>query len=286
VLIRLDHVQVAVADLDLAVAAYTELLGLEPAWRGENPGGGSASATFRLGNTSIVLVCETGAGPIGHLVRRHLQEQGEGLLALAFATDDATACARELNERGLRAGEPVEATDRHVESGALRRWKAVPLGTRSARGVRLFAVEYLENPLEPGPFLAPRDSRISGLDHVVVQSPDPEATLGVYGAGLGLRLALDQSFESRGVRLIFFRLAGITLEVAAQLDRPAEPNATDRLWGLAYQVNDVRAARKRLAENPAFDVSEVRRGHKPGTSVCSVRGNTHGVATLLIGPDS
>jgi len=35
-----------------------------------------------------------------------------------------------------------------------------------------------------------------------------------------------------------------------------------------------------------FEVSEVRVGNKPGTLVCTVRSGTHGVPTLLIGPDS
>jgi hypothetical protein len=49
-------------------------------------------------------------------------------------------------------------------------------------------------------------------------------------------------------------------------------------------VTDPRAARERVAA-AGFDVSELRRGNKAGTSVCTVRSETCGVPTLLIGPD-
>ncbi|MHC4505465.1 MAG: VOC family protein [Planctomycetota bacterium] len=282
---RLDHVQIAVRDLEAATRTYTALLGQRPAWTGVSEAFGAARAVFRLGNASLQLISPEGEGALGHMARRHLEAEGEGPLALTFETDDAEACAKLLHERGIGAGAPVNGEDRDLATGAVRRWRAVPIASRSARGIRLFALERLEDPLgrpEPG---APAESRIVGIDHVVVRSRDAEATVSVYGAGLGLRLALDRSFESRGVRLLFFRLAGITVEVAASLDEAPRPDATDRLWGIAYQVNDVGAAQRRLAELGSYEVSEVRSGHKPGTSVCTVRANTCGVATLLIGPE-
>ena len=64
---------------------------------------------------------------------------------------------------------------------------------------------------------------------------------------------------------------------------PPDEKGPDRAWGLAWQVADVEAARRRLAD-AGFDVTGVRTGAKPGTAVCSVRGEPLGVATLLIGP--
>jgi catechol 2,3-dioxygenase-like lactoylglutathione lyase family enzyme len=285
VLTRLDHVQIAVRDLDAAARTYTALLGRRPAWLGLGEEGGAANATFRLGNTSLQLVTPRGEGPLGHLARRHLDAEGEGPLALAFETDDAEACAKALRERGVRVADPVAGEDREVSTGEVRRWRAVPIAARAARGIRLFAVENLEDPVARSEPLATPDSVVAGVDHVVVRSRDAEATLAVFGDVLGLRLALDRSFEERGVRLLFFRLAGVTVEVAASLDQAPEPDATDRLWGIAYQVSDLAAAQERLAKLGEFELSEVRAGHKPGTRVCTVRANTHGVATLLIGPD-
>jgi catechol 2,3-dioxygenase-like lactoylglutathione lyase family enzyme len=215
VLTRLDHVEIAVRDLEAAERSYAALLGQRPAWRGVCKDLGAANATFRLGNTSVQLISPEGEGALGHLTQRHLDAEGEGPLALAFETDDAESCAKALRERGMRAAEPVEGEDQEVSTGAVRRWRAVPIAARAARGVRLFAVENLEDPMLRSEPEVPPDSLVSGIDHVVVRSRDADATVAVFGAGLGLRLALDRSFDLRCLRLLFFRLAGITIEVAA-----------------------------------------------------------------------
>jgi hypothetical protein len=99
---------------------------------------------------------------------------------------------------------------------------------------------------------------------------------------LGLRLALDRIFSERGIRLLFFRIGGLTLECAASLSAQATSTTPDRFWGISYRVSDVVRARERVAA-AGFDVSEVRQGQRPATRVCTVRRETHGVATLLIG---
>lgn len=99
--------------------------------------------------------------------------------------------------------------------------------------------------------------------------------------GLGLRLALDRTFEAWGVRLLFSRVGGLTVEVAASLT-PADPTAADRLWGISRRVSDIEAAHARLVAE-GFAVSEIRGGRRPNTRVATVRAETHGVATLVIG---
>lgn len=257
---------------------------------------GACNSVFNFRSGSIHLIAPAGEGPLGHLVGRRLDAEGEGPLALTFETDDLEACAKKLAERGIRTGDPVEGTEVEVRSSRERRWRALPIASRSARGIRVFAVQNLHNPLQPSEFSAPAPSCVSGIDHLVIRTHDADASIDVYGGGLGIRLALDRSFDARNVRLVFFRLAGITIELAAPLNRPpktaaggdgaegASAGGADRLWGLAFQVNDVRAARERLEADSHFDVSQVRRGNKPGTQVFSVSSGTCGVPTLLIGP--
>ena len=85
-----------------------------------------------------------------------------------------------------------------------------------------------------------------------------DAAISLYRDRLGLRLALDKSFKERGVRLLFFRIGGITVEVGAQLAGPEESETDDdRLWGLAYRVADADAAQRRLAETKV-DSTDVR----------------------------
>ncbi len=287
----LDHVVIGVRDLAAAAEGYAALLGRRPSWRGVHPGAGTANALFRLENTYLELLAPEGEGALGRRIGGVLAERGEGLVALAFGTDDAEACARWLRAAGLAVLDPSEGEGRDVDSGARRRWRNVLLAPDVTRGLWLFAIEHLDAAdalTLREPSTAPA-AAVSALDHVVVASTDLEASRSLYGEGLGLRLALDRSFEARRLRILFFRVGGVTVEVVGQLRALGEPGAApepgtrDRFGGLAWRVPDVEAARERLAAAD-FDVSGVRPGAKPGTRVCTVRGETWGVPTLLISP--
>lgn len=279
-----DHVVIAVRNLEAAAAGYTALLGHGPWWRGVHPGAGTANALFHLAGGDVELLAPEGEGPVGRVLGRVLASAGEGLVALALATDDADACSAALRAAG--AGAPRQGEGRESGSDRLRRWRTVDLPLDTTRGLMLFAIERGEGP-SGGPVAAAPGAAVA-LDHVVVTTPDLEAARALYGGTLGLRLALDRSFDARGLRILFFRVGGVTVEVVGRLDR--EPGAErsagdaasrDAFGGLAYRVPDADAARARLAA-AGFDVSSVRDGAKPGTRVCTVRDGTHGVPTLLI----
>jgi len=119
------------------------------------------------------------------------------------------------------------------------------------------------------------------IDHIVVHTPDLDRATTLWRDRLGVRLALDREFPARGLRMCFFRSAGITLEFVSSLLPPPDRTEPDRFYGIAYQVLDVGACRRRL-QHAGLDVSRIRPGHKPGTSVATVRSGTAGVPTLLI----
>jgi len=72
----LDHVAVAVADLEAAVAAYEVLLGRRCQWRDEDDG--AAHAWFRLANMALCIEARTGPGRAGERIRNRLATSGEG----------------------------------------------------------------------------------------------------------------------------------------------------------------------------------------------------------------
>jgi catechol 2,3-dioxygenase-like lactoylglutathione lyase family enzyme len=142
--------------------------------------------------------------------------------------------------------------------------------------VRLFFLE-LANERPRSAALA--DAPMTAMDHVVVSTADPERAAALYGARLGLDMALDRSHLDWG-RLMFFRCGDLIVEVVqrpgANLDQ-----AQDKLWGLSWRVADIDATRARLAST-GVDVSDVRTGRKPGTRVLTVRNGTCGIPTLLV----
>jgi catechol 2,3-dioxygenase-like lactoylglutathione lyase family enzyme len=136
------------------------------------------------------------------------------------------------------------------------------------------------------PAVAPHDESppspvVEAIDHVVVRSADPDRAIVLWRDRMGLRLALDRAFPERGLRLVFFRSGGMTLEIAAAEPPPAERAQPDHLYGVTYRVHDLESHRERLVA-AGLDVSPIRPGMRPGTVVATVRSGTAGVPTLLL----
>lgn len=121
-----------------------------------------------------------------------------------------------------------------------------------------------------------------GIDHVVVQTPDADAGITLWRDRLGIRLALDRTFPDLGMRLVFLRSAGVTIELASPLTA-ASDGGPDRLHGLSFAVADLARTRTRLLA-AGLDVSDIRPGRKAGTRVATVRTAPCGIPTLLVEP--
>ncbi len=278
---RLDHLLVAVSDLDAAADAYARLFGRRPAWRGEHPATGTQSALFRLENSSLALLAP-GPGE-AHPLRSAIKARGDGPFGLLFGVDDAAACARALKEKGLAVTAPQTGLGRDVESGAFREWTGFALPLEATRAVPLFVVEH-QTPaalLPPAAALADETATVAALDHVVLRTRNPAATRALYRDALGLRLALERAAPEWKSQMLFFRVGGVTLEVVAPFGVADAEATRDELWGAAWRVADAGAAHARCSE-AGIPVSALRPGRKPGTRVFSVRDGTCGVPTLVI----
>jgi hypothetical protein len=113
----------------------------------------------------------------------------------------------------------------------------------------------------------------------VVSTEDSERAAALYGARLGLDMALDRTHQDWG-QLMFFRCGDLIVEVVRRPVAGGDANH-DKLWGLSWRVGDLDAARERLQASH-IEVSDVRIGRKPGTRVMSIRSNTCGVQTLFL----
>ena len=286
--LRLDHVVIAVHNLEAATQDYNALLGRRPSWQGSHPTYGTRNTLYRIDNTYVELLAlaevpgrETWAAEL----TRFLAERGEGLYALALGTSDADAAAREARKRGLQVVDPADGAGIDELSGARREWRNAQVLADSSRGVRMFFIEHRspEEALPPAPVKAHDGDYVKRLDHAVVLSPDMMETRRLWNDVLGARLALDRTFPERNTRIMFFRLGDITVEVSGGAQQSNEGvGKPDRLWGLAWGVDDLDAICQRL-QMEGIRTSGARPGIKPGTRVATVREEyTHGVATLLI----
>ena len=273
----LDHAVVLVRDLDAAIADYEALLARQVVWR--TSGDGAAAALLTVDNTSIELMAATGAGETGDRVRAALDERGEGLASLAFRVSDAARMHRRLSRLGLDPEPVTDASSRNDIDGAVLSWKRTRTATSETNGIRHFFME-MPTARPRSPVLNP--FAITGLDHVVIGTPAPDRAAALYGAKLGLDMALDRTNPDWGVRLMFFRCGDMIVEIAHSLKAGAG-DGPDSFRGLSWRAADAQATQERLAA-AGFDVSEAKAGRKPGTKVFTVRNRTCGVPTIVIQP--
>ena len=99
-----DHIVVAVKDLDASIGRYETIYGTEVSDRSEATQAGMKMAFFRFGDSYVELVSNLGNdGPIA----KRLEERGEGVHLIAMKVDDLEKTVAELREKGVRlVGDP------------------------------------------------------------------------------------------------------------------------------------------------------------------------------------
>ena len=273
---HLDHLIVAVDDLEAAAKNYQTLFGMMPVWSGEHKELGTSNALFAFKNTYFELLSATGEGLGADLVKHYLNQSGEGLIGIVFATDDIKKAKSSLEEQGfnmpdISSGEGTNSSDQQV-----RRWKNLFLPPELSRGLFSFIIEHTEGALPSPMSYAP--SSPHSLDHVVINTNDADSFIDIYKDAFGIRLALDKTIEHWKKRMLFFRLSKTTIEV---IEEQNDQETADTLWGLAWNVASIEETHKRLL-GEGIDITPIKKGIKDKTLVATINSHTHNVPTLLI----
>lgn len=97
-LVEIDHVGIAVPDLDGAVEEYRRLLGVEPSHRERVEDQGVEEVLFPVGSSFVQLLGALGPDtPVG----RSLARRGPGLHHIAYRVDDVAASLAHLRGEGV-----------------------------------------------------------------------------------------------------------------------------------------------------------------------------------------
>lgn len=283
---NLDHIIIAVENLEDSTQAYALLLGRAPSWRGEHPGLGSSNSIFRLANTYLELVAATGDGVFADLITAHISDKGEGLLGVAFGCLDLQNACKQLQANGIGVAD-IQHANAQSSNGESRQWQMALLDTTSLNGLFAFLIEpedTLALPLsKPLPDTNGR-ACVDAIDHLVIETHDADIFNQRFSEQLGLKLLLDQTIEKWQVRQLFYRVGGVTLEVICKLKDKEDAAKNDLLWGLAYRAPDISKLQQRLLQSD-INVSELRVGRKKGTTVATPKSHTLGIASLFVGPE-
>ena len=272
----LDHLIIAVKNLDEAESDYKKIFGINPVWRGKHKALGTANSIFNFNNTYLELLAENGDGLGADLIKQTLEEKGEGLFGIVLGTDDINMTTKNLKELGYLISDPSEGEGTDYKTGETRKWNNLFLPPELTRGLFSFIIEHTEGSL---PKLARYEEHsINKLDHVVINTNDADGFINIYKDIFKIRLALDKVIEHWKSRMLFFRLNKTTIEV---IEKTNDKSSEDALWGLAWEVESLEKAHRRMASD-GIDISPIKEGVKENTIVATVKSHTHNVPTLLI----
>ena len=273
---RLDHLIVAVKDLEEAENNYKKLFGISPVWKGAHKDLGTSNSLFNFENTYFELLSAFGNGTGADIVNKYLAQSGEGLMGMVFATEDINSARHSLVEKGFLVEEPSSGQGINNSDQQTRNWKNLFLPPELTRGIFSFVIEHLDENLPQSKAL--NASSPHKLDHVVINTNDADGFIKIYKDAFNIRLALDKIIEHWNKRMLFFRLNKTTIEVIEQKD---DLSSNDQMWGLAWDVKDIEKAHKRLTTE-GIEVTSVQKGIKEKTLVATIKSHNHNVPTLLI----
>ena len=272
----IDHLIIAVKDINDAEENYRKIFGMEPVWKGEHKALGTANVIFNFKNTYFELLSANGDGLGAALVNGAIEEQGDGLIGVVFGTNNIEESFSTLKKSGYLVTEPTEGEGIDNKTQKIRKWKNLFLPPELTRGIFSFIIEHSEGEL-PSLNKYPK-ATINKLDHLVINTNDANGFINIYKDIFNIRLALDKVIEHWKSRMLFFRVNKTTIEV---IERKNEDDSQDSLWGLAWEVESIEETYKRLISE-GVDVTPIKEGLKENTLVATIKSHTHNVPTLLI----
>jgi methylmalonyl-CoA epimerase len=96
---QIDHVGIAVADMEAALATYEERLGVRPSVRKVMEKDGIDAAMLDLGETHVELIAPSRSDSV---ITGFLERRGDGMHHVAYRVDDIRAALADLKASGAR----------------------------------------------------------------------------------------------------------------------------------------------------------------------------------------
>jgi hypothetical protein len=188
----IDHVLLAVRDLDAAAVWIRERHGLTALPGGRHPGVGTANMIVPLGDDYLELIAivdpaEAAASPLrGRLVAA--PETGASLATWAVRVTDMDALKRRLNDAGVATDGPLPGS-RVRPDGVLLEWRTLRVGSGLEPAVPFFIEWNVPAGEHPGAAGVEHAAGTVLLRGVRLASPDPEALAD------RLRVVLDEGVD-------------------------------------------------------------------------------------------
>jgi len=257
---HIDHVLIAVRDLDEAADLYRRL-GFFITAGGEHPGRGTANRLAVLDPEYLELIAVRDPAAAWPALVDHLDRFGPGLFTFALASDDLEAdlaAFRGRMDEGITPLRPEEPWDGELVTpgGRRRTWRAFRVA--GGRAVNPFLIQHDSDGEEKRRKLAgdsdllPHPLQYGAINRLAFAFPTLEEGVAYFRGGYGLEPEGGPSVcPSRQADRIFFPLKRGLIEVIAprSADSPVASFVAERGYGvhsIAITVPDTAAAADQL----------------------------------------
>ena len=116
-----DHLIIAVKDLDQAINDYEKVLGVSPCWKGKHTELGTKNALFNFENIYLELLSPYDAGSGTEFIDLLLEEKGDHLAGIVLGTQNIEQAQEDLNKNGysveISSGEAINEKDGKIDDG-------------------------------------------------------------------------------------------------------------------------------------------------------------------------
>ena len=140
----LDHLIVAVKDLDEAEHNYKKIFGIDPVWKGNHKELGTANVIFNFKNTYFELLAAKGEGLGSMLVNNAIEENGDGLIGVVLGVDNIIDAYESLKKQGFAITDISNGEGHNNFTKESRKWKNFFLPQELSRGIFSFVIEHTE----------------------------------------------------------------------------------------------------------------------------------------------
>ena len=205
----LDHVLIAVRDLERASRTYSGGLGFSLSPEGVHPGRGTHNRLIVFASEYLELIGyrDRSEGEFRPTMTTFLQRR-EGLYMFALGTGDLDRAVSDLRGKGLAVGDPVHGARQASEGRPGYSWRSAALPSDATPGSETFVIQHdatIEERYAEPPGLADHRNGARGVHSLEIAVADAESAASRWRGLLGLAQppASDevQSIGGRRVRL-------------------------------------------------------------------------------------
>ena len=202
----LDHVLIAVRDLNRTARTFGDNLGFSTTPEGVHPGRGSHNRLVVFGPEYLELISVR--DPSEGLFRPNIVpflESREGLFIFAIGTDDVDGRLLELRQRGLAISDPVDGTRQTAEGATAYSWRQAEIAPDDTPGSQTFLIQHHQTVSEryPEPPEATKHANgVKGIHYLALAVRDAEAAAARWQQLFGLDALPVEDLRGQGIRRV------------------------------------------------------------------------------------